>query len=791
MLNYEPEIYFTQIGAFGQTKSDDKKTNVGEKIELAFSIENADEGSYSIQAKLYEDQVLDFFTELRPCYVKESFHFDKFFVCDFIFEKQQDIDITLIKNDKEIKLKTTLGGIIGSKNSTIKYKYSGNEILVIRAKKLGKYEDLLNVQFILREKNSVNNDYFLQNKVYYVITSNNKKLYQSSLITKEGTFEYIDIPICLLKDGYSVKFFNTYKQQIYSFKGTIQQVRQEKKVYQIPNKDNKCLLLIDNSEITKNFTFIDYIKAGVKIALSIGIDFTGSNGHPLDKNTNHSIRDKKQNDYERAILSCGKIVGDYDYDQLFPVFGFGAIINSSPNAQNKDNKKETSMCFNLNFSNQPEIKTIDNILKIYRDCLLKNKITFSGPTEFTPLIKEVISRINKDDLFEYHILMILTDGVINDLQETIDILVEASLLPLSVIIIGIGNDKFEKMESLDGDTIPLTSSKGEKRKRDIVQFVPFSEFQNDGEKLAMEVLAEIPTQLVEYYRYKNLNPEKIKELTINNSGFSIENIEYYSNHNIVVMKNSIKQPSQNGQIINNSNLIQNGQNNKNGNIYNQNDKSVMNNNKIISNNDNANNKNIQINNIKNIQIKNIPQILENENNKEVNKQNNNKNPKPGENNNPSSISFKNANFNPEFNPLYTKRTAKLKNLDNNTVLKKKEESIPGACFTHRNPSKVPNPFFQNKNNNNNDKKNNNNVQSNNTNNKNLNNNMNNFNFNNINNINIINNGGNNITNLNMNINNNNINISINNQPAKEGFKNNNKIDLDSLPEYKTIQLEKK
>ena len=43
--------------------------------------------------------------------------------------------------------------------------------------------------------------------------------------------------------------------------------------------------------------------------------------------------------------------------------------------------------------------------------------------------------------------MILTDGVIDDLQDTIDLLVEASYLPLSVIIIGIGNKDFSNMNN--------------------------------------------------------------------------------------------------------------------------------------------------------------------------------------------------------------------------------------------------------------------------------------------------------------------------------------------------------
>ena len=181
---------------------------------------------------------------------------------------------------------------------------------------------------------------------------------------------------------------------------------------------NNYLFLYDNSELKKNYTFLDYISAGVRIGLSIGIDFTGSNGHPLDEGTLHSIKGKKPNDYERAIKACGNIIAYYDYDQLFPVYGFGAIVNSSKN-------KEASMCFNLNFKDNPDIYTIDNIIKEYHDCIEKDKLTFSGPTEFSPIINTFISRIKNNHL-DYHILMILTDGVIDDLQETIDSLVEAS-----------------------------------------------------------------------------------------------------------------------------------------------------------------------------------------------------------------------------------------------------------------------------------------------------------------------------------------------------------------------------
>jgi len=39
--------------------------------------------------------------------------------------------------------------------------------------------------------------------------------------------------------------------------------------------------------------------------------------------------------------------------------------------------------------------------------------------------------------------------------------VKGCYLPLSIIIVGIGNEDFEKMEILDADDVPLVSSWGE------------------------------------------------------------------------------------------------------------------------------------------------------------------------------------------------------------------------------------------------------------------------------------------------------------------------------------------
>lgn len=97
----------------------------------------------------------------------------------------------------------------------------------------------------------------------------------------------------------------------------------------------------------------------------------------------------------------------------------------------------------------------------------------------------------------YQILLILTDGEIHDMDETINLLVNNCDLPLSLIIVGVGNAEFTNMERLDGDN-GLYASNGKKAARDIVQFVPFREVKLNPDLLAQELLAELPTQVTQY-----------------------------------------------------------------------------------------------------------------------------------------------------------------------------------------------------------------------------------------------------------------------------------------------------
>ena len=105
-------------------------------------------------------------------------------------------------------------------------------------------------------------------------------------------------------------------------------------------------------------------------------------------------------------------------------------------------------------------------------------------------------------------MLLLTDGIINDMPETIRLIVKLSALPVSIIIVGVGNADFSQMEALDGDGQVLRDDRGRPCLRDIVQFVKFNECVARG-NLAEEVLKEVPAQFCQHMERIGFKPRAI------------------------------------------------------------------------------------------------------------------------------------------------------------------------------------------------------------------------------------------------------------------------------------------
>jgi hypothetical protein len=513
------KIFNIKMDSGNNNGKGDESENLIQEVELFLSMNDIQKiSNYSIKVWICNNKKLKQYDYLGQTeeISEDNIDFGTTFSFNYYFEKEQILRLNILEdNNKLVEKDITVGTIMGSVNAILSKKievddiFYGNIQLELKKKEKNLLENQIS-KFILKfELNDINSgEYFILLKRKTNLNKWRACYKSNEFFLQNGTLPQFTIDTILLCD--SEKDFlllELYDSNDTFFKGctqfTLENLNKNSriKLYDAMNSPTQIGYVTINHIQSLKKTFIDYIKGGININLDIAIDYTASNEDPKNPNSLHYFLGNQPNDYEKAIYSCGNIVGFYDRDQVFPVYGFGGI----PEGQNK-----VSHCFNINFEESPDIYLIDNVLKVYKNSL--NYVKLSGPTFFAPVITKIMDEIKKnlkENPYEnhYEILMILTDGIINDMKETTKLLVECASLPLSVIIIGIGDADFSNMVTLDGDEEPLTDFDGNVTKRDLVQFVEYEKFKkggysnNNSEELSEEVLKEIPRQVEEYYSF--------------------------------------------------------------------------------------------------------------------------------------------------------------------------------------------------------------------------------------------------------------------------------------------------
>ena len=184
-------------------------------------------------------------------------------------------------------------------------------------------------------------------------------------------------------------------------------------------------VILTQCNIVERPSFLDYLQTGTCLNFSVAVDFTASNGRPDDPRSLHYLNPQTcENQYTTAIRSVGEIVQDYDSDQQFPALGFGAKVPPT---------YQVSHEFFLNLSQSPFCHGVEGLLRAYLTSL--QQVQLYGPTNFAPVINHVanFARAYHADGKQYFVLLILTDGIITDMEKTVAAIVAGMTIIVSLL----------------------------------------------------------------------------------------------------------------------------------------------------------------------------------------------------------------------------------------------------------------------------------------------------------------------------------------------------------------------
>ena len=435
--------------------------------------------------------------------------FKKKFRMTYCFQKLQIVKVEIDYNDNIQVVNTSLGNILGSKELFVEmpffYKGSTDDCSVIIRAVVIKDENknrVITINLITDLSNLPYSDYFVviynwhhprrKEKVWKSKETPGKEIiFTADMITLQ------DLCLGSYNRKITIEYYGIYCGFVGSVIKTLGQLKDamdNRDKIQILNEDGKEMgYFYVSFSIENRSRFIDLVENGLQIKLSFAIDFTNSNLVYTNPNSLHYIGNhEKLNPYENCLRCFGELISSYDFNHKIALHGFGAIIPSTG---------DTSHCFPISLTKDPIANGIEEAIKQYREAL--PKITLDGPTYLFPVFKENLDMLKDDDdcpTSIYHILVIITDGNNNDIDEMVRQLIKSERYPISVCIIGVGDENFSRMLQMDSRTKPLEDKDGYKSERDMCQFVRYNDFKDRPDKMTEYMLNIIPSQVEAYYR---------------------------------------------------------------------------------------------------------------------------------------------------------------------------------------------------------------------------------------------------------------------------------------------------
>uniref|UniRef100_A0A3Q4H5Q5 Copine Va n=1 Tax=Neolamprologus brichardi TaxID=32507 RepID=A0A3Q4H5Q5_NEOBR len=429
----------------------------------------------------WETEVID--NTLNPDFVRK-------YILDYFFEEKQnlrfdvyDIDSKspdLAKHDFLGQVFCTLGEIVGSPASRLEKPLGGIPgkkcgTVILSAEELGNCRDYATMQFCANKLDK--KDFFGKSDPFMVFYRSNE----------DGTFtichktEVVKNTLNPVWEPFSIPVRFTLSLSFVPILPSYQVVNAKKKIKKKRYINSGTVSLLSFS-VESEHTFLDYIR--------VTLTSLFLKGNPSQSTSLHYMNPYQMNAYAMALKAVGEIIQDYDSDKMFPALGFGAKLPP-------DWRVSHEFPLNGNVDN-PYCNGMEGILEAYHQSL--KTVQLYGPTNFAPVVNHVARQrfyAISNLYLSYFILSIIIYVFSGELC------MSAAKLPMSIIIVGVGQAEFDVM------CFFLMSQ----------QFVPFRDYMDrtgnhvlSMARLAKDVLAEIPDQLISYMKSRAIKPNPVPPL---------------------------------------------------------------------------------------------------------------------------------------------------------------------------------------------------------------------------------------------------------------------------------------
>ena len=286
---------------------------------------------------------------------------------------------------------------------------------------------------------------------------------------------------------------------------------------------------IDHMDMTLVPSLSHYLShGGLELDLMVAVDFTRNNMQLDDSDYQgsssflHHIRSNgKMNGYQLALATIGGL-----FEELEPrekcshthIWGFGAE-DLKGNAKNRLRMGR----------DKGRVKGVDGLLNAYNETATGN-VTLGDHKDLRSTLYTAIARAEMNSSaanLNYSVLVLLCcEGMVHELNETLEQICEASYTPLSIIFVGVGGGNFADFQDMVNSQ--TTSPSGMKFMRECISFVKLDDDRQDPNKLLKAALHDVSLMLLLMWLvHVTVMPQSIQTYLTSSSYLSFHAIHFF------------------------------------------------------------------------------------------------------------------------------------------------------------------------------------------------------------------------------------------------------------------------